>query len=366
MNYLFACGGSGGHIFPALAVAEEIRRRSPDARVFYVCGGKDLESEIFRVVPHEAVFTVDCAPFRGAASFADPRFLLKLSKGFFQSRTLLKKLDPALVVGFGGYVSFPVLLAAKQMGLKTALHEQNVLPGRANRLLGRLVGGVALSHEQSGRSFQKAPRARVTGNPIRSSIEADRRAEAMSYFGFSPGKRTLLVLGGSQGAESVNRLFLSSLSFWDEPMKRGLQVLHLCGIMLPDDAEKACREASVSARAFSFFGRMELAYGAADLCLGRAGATFLAEIEAKGLPAILVPYPHGDGHQRENARVFSRKNRAIVVEQSELTPEKLAGHIRDLFNDRRKGGFETRPYIESNGQNARVRLADFLEECAHP
>ena len=146
-------------------------------------------------------------------------------------------------------------------------------------------------------------------------------------------------------------------------MKRTLQVLHLCGIMLPDEAEKACRDLSVFSRAFSFFGRMDLAYGAADLCLGRAGATFLAEIEAKDIPAILVPYPYGDGHQRANARVFAKNRRAILAEQAELTPEKLAGHIRDLLHglQPRAGGLETRPY---EAANARTRLADFLEECA--
>lgn len=360
MNYLFACGGTGGHIFPALAVAEELQKRSPDARVFYVCGGKDIESEIFRVVPKDSVFTVESAPFRGAGSFVDPRFLLRLTQGFFQSRTLLKKLSPALVVGFGGYVSFPVLLAAKQLNLKTALHEQNVVPGRANRILSRLAGGVALSFEQSAGAFKAARCLRVTGNPIRSSIESASRSEALDFFGFSPDKRTLLVLGGSQGAESVNRLFTASLAFWDEPMKRGLQVLHLCGIMLPSEAEEACRKASVSCRAFSFFGRMDLAYGAADFCVGRAGATFLAEIEAKHLSAILIPYPHGDGHQRENARVFGLTRRAIVAEQSELTPEKLAGLIRGLFLETPAA----RRVPSSGSTGSRAALAGFLEECA--
>ena len=182
-------------------------------------------------------------------------------------------------------------------------------------------------------------------------------------FGFSRDKKTLLVLGGSQGAESINRLFLSSLSYWNDPMKQQIQVLHLCGRMKPADAEKDCARSSVQARAFSFFDRMDLAYSVADLCLGRAGATFLAEIEAKALPAILIPYPFGDGHQRENARVFAQRHAAVVGEQSELTPESLAETLKDSFrrSQDRRDGFETRPY---NASNARVRLADFLEECA--
>ena len=361
MTYLFACGGSGGHIFPALSVAEELARRDPTSRVIYACGTKDIESAIFRVVPKDAVFTVDSAPFRGGASFVDPGFLIRLAKGFFQSRALLKKLKPALVVGFGGYVSFPVLMAARSLRVRTALHEQNVIPGRANRVLASWVEAVALSHEETRRHFKRCQRSRVTGNPIRSSIEEDRRQEALHFFGFSQAKKILLVLGGSQGAESVNHLFLGALPFLGSAAKDLVQVLHLCGRMEPRDSEEACRRQGVSVRSFSFFDRMDLAYGAADLCLGRAGATFLAEIEAKGIPAILIPYPFADGHQRENARVFSAHGRAVVAEQKDLTPEHLARLIEEMIDRCREGSAvkerPTRP-------NARAALADFLEEYA--
>jgi UDP-N-acetylglucosamine--N-acetylmuramyl-(pentapeptide) pyrophosphoryl-undecaprenol N-acetylglucosamine transferase len=284
-----------------------------------------------------------------------------LVRGFFRSRSLLKKVRPALVVGFGGYVSFPVLLAAKSMRVRTALHEQNVVPGRANRVLARFTDAVALSHEESRVYFDRSTRLRVTGNPIRSSIEKNLRLEALEFFGFSSDKKTLLVLGGSQGAESVNRLFLAGLSFLDRTFKKKIQVLHLCGRMDPVDSEEICRRREVHARAFSFFDRMDLAYGAADLCLGRAGATFLAEIEAKGIPAILVPYPFADGHQRENARVFSDRGLAVIAEQKELTPERLARLIEGMF-ERLQGGVASK--ARQTRPNARVLLADFLDECA--
>ena len=358
MTYLFACGGSGGHIFPALAVAEELQKRDPGARVYYACGGRDIESEIFRVVPKDAVHPIEGAPFRGVGSIADPRFLLKLTQGFLQARTLLKKLRPTLVAGFGGYVSFPVLMAAKQLGIKTVLHEQNVAPGRANRVLSGFVDAAALSFEQSRPAFQKSRQIRITGNPIRPSIEKTSREEALRFFGFSPDKKTLLVLGGSQGAESVNTLFLSSLAHWDEAMKKRLQVLHLCGIMLPSQAEEACRNASIASRAFSFFGRMDLAYGATDLCLGRAGATFLAEIDAKDFPAILIPYPFAEGHQRANARVFAENHRARVAEQSELTSEKLKDLLKETLAEAENPSSKKPADIS----NARAVLADFFEE----
>ena len=358
MNFLFACGGSGGHIFPALAVAQELERRQPGSRVYFACGNRDIESEIFRVVPKDAVFPVSGAPFRGARSIVDPRFLLKLLQGYFQSRALLQKLKPAVVVGFGGYVSFPVLMAAKRLGIKNALHEQNVAPGRANRVLSGFVDAVALSFEESLPVFRKARRKKVTGNPIRASIEKDCREEALNFFGFSPEKHTLLVLGGSQGAESINRLFLESLPFWDDDMKREWQALHLCGIMLPAQAEASARSGGIFSRAFSFFGRMDLAYSAADVCLGRAGATFLAEIDAKGLPAMLVPYPHGDGHQRQNARVFAAHRVARVAEQSQLTPEKVARTLRELMQEAQKIP------VRRTASGARAALADFVEELS--
>jgi UDP-N-acetylglucosamine--N-acetylmuramyl-(pentapeptide) pyrophosphoryl-undecaprenol N-acetylglucosamine transferase len=360
VNFLFACGGTGGHIFPAMAVAEELTKRLPDAKVYFAGGDREIENEIFRSVPSSSVVSVESAPFRGASSFADPRFLLKLAKGYSQSRALLKKLRPALVVGFGGYVSFPVLMAAKQMGFKTALHEQNVVPGRANRMLAGWVDAVASTYEESKASFKNVRNLRVTGNPIRASIEADRREEAIGHFGFEGGRRTLLVLGGSQGAESVNKVFLASLEFWTPEMKQGLQVLHLCGKMAPSEAERACADAGVPARAFSFFDRMDLAYGAADLCVARAGATFLAEIAVKGIPAILIPYPYADGHQRANAKVFAASHRAMIAEQLTLKPDKLAEYLGSFYGG--AAAEDRKP--DAHAKGARARLAEFLEECA--
>lgn len=361
MTFLLACGGSGGHIFPAISVGEELKSRYPEAEIIYACGTKDIENEIFKIVPKESVFPLESAPFRGAFSFFDPRFLLKLTKGFLSARTLLKKIKPAIVVGFGGYVSFPMLSAAKCMGIKTALHEQNVVPGRANRVLAKFVDAVALSHEESLGKFGALPFFRVTGNPIRASIENDCREQALEFFGFSASKKTLLVLGGSQGAESVNRFFLSCFPYLNPDLRNQIQVLHLCGSMDPKESEKQCREAGLFARAFSFFDKMDLAYGVTDLCVGRAGATFLAEIEVKRIPAILIPYPFADGHQRENAKVFSRHSAAAVVEQSDLTPEILADLIQQMFSKIENSFFSSLP---STPRNARFVLTDFLTECA--
>lgn len=363
MRLIFACGGTGGHIFPAVSVAEEILRRRPDAEIVYVCGKKDIENEIFKVVAAQRVVPITSAPYRGRVSAVDLRFYRSLIVGFREAAALIRRERPQAVVGFGGYVSFPVLAAASMHGINCLIHEQNVMPGRANRWLSRLVGGIALSYEESKKHFLHVRSVRVTGNPIRSAIEKDQRGEALDYFHFSQNKKTLLVLGGSQGAESINTQFLASLERLSPGTRAKMQVLHLCGKMRPSEAESAARTQGVDSKAFSFFDRMDLAYSACDVALGRAGATFLAEISAKRLPAILVPYPYAGGHQRLNAAAYARDREAIVIDQSRLTPEYLAQTIEKLLN--RVENMGRRDTLETGGAgNARNLLADFILEQA--
>ncbi len=348
MKIVLACGGSGGHIFPAVSAAEELKERHPKAEIIYFCGKKRIEESIFKTLGQERIVRLDRKPLTD----------------FFRAWRVLAAEQPQLVVGFGGYASVPALAAAKCLGLKTLIHEQNVFPGRANRLLCRIADGVALSFEESRGYLPRFKNARVTGNPIRRMVESARRKEALDFFSFSGDKKTLLVLGGSQGAESINSLFLGGLPFLGKDFKERMQALHLCGKMSPTESEARCREAGFVCRAYSFFDRMDLAYSAADFSLGRAGATFLAEISARQIPAILVPYPHGDGHQRLNARVFSQTHEALVAEQSGLTPEKLAALLQSFLSknrpaDSREVSAET---VDNQTSGARRALACFIEE----
>jgi len=361
MKILMACGGTGGHIFPAISVAEEIKQRRPDAEILYVCGKKDIESAIFKEVIHERWIPVAGAPLKKSLSLFNPLFLIKLLQGLIEARKILKRERPDLVVGFGGYFSFPVVCMARVLGRKTLIHEQNVVPGVANKFLARFVDGVALSFDETRPYLPKARNTRRTGNPIRSSIEKDCREEALGFFGFSKDRATLLVLGGSQGAESINTLFLGSLCFLPETARNQWQVLHLCGKMPADFVEREYLRAGISGKAYSFFQRMDLAYGVTDLALGRAGATFLAEVDAKKIPTILIPYPYGSGHQRANAKIFSQSGRAVVAEQSSLTPRSLAdllirrmGSVRDGT-----GAREMAPLLPPN---SRKLLTDFILE----
>ena len=355
--FLFACGGTGGHIFPALSVGEELGRRG-QARILYICGKKEIENAIFGFQNAPEVISMEVLPYQGLKSLIRPFFWLCLVRSFFQSVKLIRRERPALVVGFGGYVSFPVIAAAKCLSVPALIHEQNVLPGKANRVLAPYVDGIAASFPETP-EWLKGKKTRVTGNPIRSIIERDCREEAVRFFGFEPQKKTLLVLGGSQGAESINTFFLNSLKVMTSLQKNNLQVLHLCGRMRPEDAEQACREHGVFARAFSFFNRMDLAYAAADFCVGRAGATFLAEVKTRSIPVLLVPYPFGDGHQRANAKVYQKLIGARVCEQKELNAEKLAEILGEMMREISTSSL--RPQV---GPNARIALAEFIEECS--
>ena len=363
MKVFFACGGTGGHIFPAFSVAEELRARDPSLEIIYICGKKDIENAIFKLLRGERVVSIESAPFQGALSLLNPIFLIKLISGFGQSFVFLNREKPDLVVGFGGYFSFPVVLTARGMRIKTLVHEQNVVPGVANRWLARLVDAVALSFPETKNYLPVRKRQRVTGNPIRASIEKDLRQESLRFFNFEGVKTTLLVLGGSQGSESINQFFLEALRLLPERFFAKIQVLHLCGKMPVESAERAFKELKVEGRAYSFFEKMHLAYGAADLALGRAGATFLAEIGAKDIPAILVPYPYGSGHQRVNAQIHSRLHHSVVIEQKDLSAEKLAAVFNECVGriEEKKRSKAASP-APQHSVSARASLADFIEE----
>lgn len=360
MKMVFACGGTGGHIFPAVSVAEEIKKRDPRVEIAYVCGKKDVESAILDPAACGKVFFVSSAPVVGMGwargLFSTGAFFRSMG----EAGRVLKRERPGVVVGFGGYVSFPVVLAARLFRIPTLIHEQNVVPGLANRFLSRWVSGAALSFEETQGYLPRIREVRITGNPIRSAIEEDYREKALEFFGFSQGKTTVLVLGGSQGSQSINAVFLKALGILPEALRRRLQVLHLCGRAAPQEPEEIFRRLGIAGRAFSFFQSMELAYSAADFAIGRAGATFLAEIGAKGLPAILVPYPYGNRHQYANAEVHRRRHGACVVEQKELTGERLAGLLEEtvgrIGKDKGRG--------KGRKDQARVLLADFIFEAA--
>jgi UDP-N-acetylglucosamine--N-acetylmuramyl-(pentapeptide) pyrophosphoryl-undecaprenol N-acetylglucosamine transferase len=336
---MLAGGGTGGHVFPSLAVAAALRRAAPDLRIEFVGTATGLEATL---VPAAGwtLHTIEAAPLARKLSVSTLRLPLVLLRAVKQAGSLLSERSVVGAVVFGGYVSVPLALAARKAGIPLVVHEQNAVPGLANRLAGRWAAAVALTHEGSG--FGRA-RPVVTGNPVRPGLDAaaaaTSRQEAIAHFGLEPTRRTLLVFGGSQGARRINRAAIESVRAWSQPHK--IQILHAAGRRDFAEINAAWDAALASAgeqaplvRCVDFIERMELAYAAADAVVCRAGASTLAELTVLGLPSVLVPYPHATAdHQTANAASLAAAGGAAVVADDQLDSVRLVAEAQPLLLD---------------------------------
>jgi UDP-N-acetylglucosamine--N-acetylmuramyl-(pentapeptide) pyrophosphoryl-undecaprenol N-acetylglucosamine transferase len=257
------------------------------------------------------------------------------------ARELLRAQGAQMVVGMGGYVSLPAIVAARLLGLPALLHEQNAIPGLANRIGARFTPHVAVTFESSAAFFPRRCRVRVTGNPVRAGIaELDRaavRAEALRTLDLEDRRRTLLVFGGSQGARRLNEALIRATGLWRQP--GSLQIVHVCGAANLESVGRDWQEAvpgarGLSVRWFGYVDRMDLAYSAADLVVSRSGATTVSEVSAVGLPAILVPYPFATAnHQEANARALESVGAARVLADSEVDADRLVEEVERVLGD---------------------------------
>jgi UDP-N-acetylglucosamine--N-acetylmuramyl-(pentapeptide) pyrophosphoryl-undecaprenol N-acetylglucosamine transferase len=350
---VLAGGGTGGHIYPAVSLA-----RALEAEHIAFMGTRDgLEAE---VVPR-AGFSFHAVPSRKLSrkpSLQSLAALAVLGWGTVKSAWMLRTLRPDVVVGTGGYVSAGVLLAAALQRIPTLIHEQNAIPGRTNRLLARFVSRIAITFPEAARYFP-AEKTVLTGLPIRPEIGRADRAAAQQALGLARDRFTLLVLGGSQGARTLNRATLDALASWGD---LSLQVLHQIGkaVFAEWQPELAGRPAWY--RPVPYFDAIEQAYAAADLVLCRAGASTLAEITAAGLPSILVPYPYAMAdHQTHNARALVDAGAALLLPNADTTGARIAAEVRTLMSDRGVSGRLAAMSIASRAlgrPEAAARLAD--------
>jgi len=329
-----AGGGTAGHVFPALALGRELADRGVDVEFVGTAAGP--EGDIVRAAgfPFREAEAVAVAG-RGPLSKASVPW--RLYRAITSCLPLVERSD--VVVGMGGYVSVPAVAAAIRLRRPVVLHEQNSVPGLANRWLARPARLVALSFAETARSFPRRVRTEVTGNPVREEIAAvrDQRAvlakEAVRELDLEEGRRTVLIFGGSQGARRINDAATGAIERLRD--RDDLQIVFAAG---PRNLE-AVRDAlpttdGLVVRLFPFVDRMDLALAAADLAVCRSGATTVAEITCAGVPAILVPYPHHKDRQQElNARILQRDGAAVVLSDEDLTAELLAGRIDDLLTD---------------------------------
>ncbi|MBV8979968.1 MAG: undecaprenyldiphospho-muramoylpentapeptide beta-N-acetylglucosaminyltransferase [Acidimicrobiia bacterium] len=354
-SILIAAGGTGGHIFPGLALASALRRQDPAADVAFVGTPRGLEG---RIIPDAGyrLHLLDMVPFAGARRAWVPA---AFARATLQARRLLRREGAAVAVGMGGYASIPLMAGARLSGVPSLVHESGAIPGRANLLAARFTDNVAIAFERASSSFSGP--TRVVGMPLSEDIEHfDRdtlRADARRSFDLPSDAEVLLVIGGSQGATTLNKAAVGLARLWRERPGRFILLKTGAADLAGIQADLQGAAASQVVRAVSFFERMDHAYAAADVALTRAGAGTVAELGAVGLPAVLVPYPYAPhDHQAVNASVLVDVGAALMVRNPDATAESLAPTLDLLFADP-----DRRTAMGAAGHSvARPRAADEL------
>ncbi|RNC29511.1 MAG: UDP-N-acetylglucosamine--N-acetylmuramyl-(pentapeptide) pyrophosphoryl-undecaprenol N-acetylglucosamine transferase [Candidatus Dichloromethanomonas elyunquensis] len=336
MRVIITGGGTGGHIYPAMAIAKGLVSRHLDMEVLYVGTREGMEAKL---VPESGLV------FKGISGKGLPRTFsintIKTAgsnmKALWEAKQVLKEFRPDLVIGTGGYVSGPVVVTAAFFGIPTLLHEQNALPGITNKLLSRVVKGVMLTFPESEAYFPVKDKTTVVGLPVREEVGKINRKEAAAEFGLSPYQRTILVTGGSRGALSINTAWLDVLQkLNDHP---DIQMIWATGSatyqhMLDEMKKKGIHREKENWRVLEYIHNIPQALACTDLCICRAGATTLAELSAAGKASILIPYPYAaENHQEYNAKAFADQGAAFMILDKELDRLILWENIeRIIFN----------------------------------
>ena len=331
MNITIAGGGTGGHLFPALAVARTLKKTLPGVRITFVGTVRGIESKIIPREGYDLRF-IRSEGLVGRDVIGTVRAALKIPLAIMDSFGILKDIRPELVMGVGGYSSGPVLLCAKLMGIPTIIHEQNTVPGLANKLLGKLVDTVAVTYHESIKYF---PREKVflTGNPVREEILNGDRDNGCEVFSLDRKLFTIFIFGGSRGASHINNAVAEALTYL-EPLKDKIQFLHQTGEKDFDVMKEIYSSRGFKGTVIPFAYQMADAYSVAELVMSRAGATTLAELTACGKAAILVPFPYSAGnHQEMNARKLWDMGAAQLILDRDLDGKKLFDMIKFLIED---------------------------------
>jgi UDP-N-acetylglucosamine--N-acetylmuramyl-(pentapeptide) pyrophosphoryl-undecaprenol N-acetylglucosamine transferase len=359
MKWIIAGGGTGGHLFPGIALAEEIKTRHKDNTVLFVGTSRGLEAT---VVPREGfrLELIDVIGLKGKGVGGIVKGMVRLPRAFVQAWRILSRETPDIVIGVGGYASGPLVLVASLRGIHTAIQEQNALPGFTNKVLSRFVDAVFVAFDEA-KAFFPARKLHKLGNPIR-------RALLDNYLNSKiPSTRfTLLITGGSQGAHRLNERVLEAMQLLG-PLAKEIAIIHQTGTADRETVERRYREMGLEAEVLDFIRDMPRAYLRADLLVCRAGAATLAEITVARKAAILVPFPYAtDNHQEVNARSLVEAGAALMFRESELDGPKLATAIKELHDDpARRQKMERASGLLGRPEAAR-EIADVCVELAAP
>lgn len=366
LRAVIAGGGTGGHLFPGIAVARELEKRAEKPEILFVVGKRPLEAEILSRYGYPSR-SLDVEGLKGGSIIKKMKVIFGLPGSLSQASDVIRRLKPHFVLGVGGYSSGPVCLAARMMKVPSAVHEQNSYPGLTNRLLARVVDCCFVSFEESAR-FLKCPRIVITGNPVREEfLEGSGRPDSLTIENQKDMNQsfTLLVVGGSQGAIAVNEAVIEAVKIL-KGKGRIIRVIHQTGKNDLERISSSYKGFNADAEVSAFIYDMAAAYRKADLVVGRAGATTIFELAATGKPSILVPYPFAaNNHQESNARSLVKAGAAEMILQRDLSGELLCDLImkymtgRDLLSSMSRAALGiARPY-------AAGAIADGLMEMAH-
>ncbi|GLU42532.1 undecaprenyldiphospho-muramoylpentapeptide beta-N-acetylglucosaminyltransferase [Allomuricauda sp. NBRC 101325] len=335
-RFILSGGGTGGHIYPAVAIANELKRRHPDAEFLFV-GAKDkMEMEKVPQAGYE-IKGLWISGLQRKLTLKNLMFPLKLISSLLEARKIVKQFKPHVAIGTGGFASGPLLRMAESSGVPCVLQEQNSFAGITNKLLASKAEKICVAYDGMERFFPKEKIVK-TGNPIRTDLVQikESKKEAASFFGLDGDKKTLLVLGGSLGARRINQLVEKELSFFK---KQGLQVLWQCGKLYFEEYKKYESE---SVKVLAFVNRMDLAYASADVIISRAGAGSVSELCLVGKPVIFIPSPNvAEDHQTQNAQALVAKDAAVMLRETELD---------EAFETRFSGLMESKEMQEKLGE----------------
>ena len=329
---MIAAGGSGGHIFPAVALAQRLTVDNADIEILFVISKSQIDMKLIEkkgfnieILNIDTIFSKRI--LKNLISF------VKLILGFFKSIVIILNFEPDLVVGFGGYVSFPILIAASLLRRKTLIHEQNIKPGRSNGFLSEFVDKIAISFEKTGKYLRRKNYI-LTGNPLREELLKIDRQSALKRLQIPNQRFKILVLGGSQGSHSINLLILDAMNDLGSDLKDKIHLIHLTGKADFEFVRKNYDKFNINANVYPFLDSIEDAYAVSDLVVSRSGATTCSELTNFKLPAILIPYPYAGKHQSLNANLFKEVGCCIVREENELNKDELKNLLVELFENR--------------------------------
>ncbi|MBI4845964.1 MAG: undecaprenyldiphospho-muramoylpentapeptide beta-N-acetylglucosaminyltransferase [Candidatus Omnitrophica bacterium] len=336
MNILICAAGSGGHIYPAISLAEELKIVYPKAQIVFLSTKRSIEAEILKNTLFKKISVEFCSPYMVKSVhlltfiLKNLNFLLKFMTGSMRVIWLLFFLKPKVVVGFGGIGSVAAILGARILRIPTLIHEQNVIPGLANRFLSYISTNVAISYNDSAVYF-KSDNIEYTGNPLRADLEKKDKFQARRMLGLLEDKFTILIFGGSQGSEFINRSVIEALKELSLAQINAIQVIHVIGSRVTNDLGEGYRKAGVQAKLFEYLYDMSSAYSAADLVICRAGAAALNEITYFGLASILIPYPFAGRHQVANAEFMQSGGASCLLIQDENSSRNLGCLVNNLL-----------------------------------